>query len=105
MEMMKTTPSTVSENSQQQHSDLNTAPMQRFAGYPHWLFDDTEYPDPHGRGERAVRFIRGLRHPKSQFKGRGFQLDLWQERLIRRIYGDTLVTVLSAALVARGNVS
>ncbi|MEO9787170.1 MAG: terminase TerL endonuclease subunit, partial [Aurantimonas coralicida] len=37
-----------------------------------------------GGGERAVRFIRALRHPKT---GKPFQLDPWQERLVRRIYG------------------
>ncbi|MDY8111165.1 terminase TerL endonuclease subunit [Fulvimarina sp. 2208YS6-2-32] len=62
--------------------------------YPYWLFDNSPIDDPAifetpsgeiiGGGERAVRFIRALRHPKT---GKPFQLDRWQERLIRRIYG------------------
>ena len=34
--------------------------------YPHWVFDDTPIDDPDGRGERAARFFRALRHPKSR---------------------------------------
>ena len=62
--------------------------------YPAWLFDETPIEDPAifetpsgeliGGGERAVRFIRALRHPKTN---KPFQLDRWQERLVRRIYG------------------
>jgi len=73
-----------------------------------WIFDDSPIPDPHGKGERAVKFIRALRHPKSTLPGRQFQLDRWQERIIRRVYGDTLPdgsrkikTVF--ALIPRGN--
>lgn len=73
-----------------------------------WIFDDSLIPDPHGKGERAVRFIKALRHPKSTGKGRAFQLDRWQERIIRRVYGDTkpdgtrrIKTVF--ALIPRGN--
>lgn len=55
--------------------------------YPHWVFDTSPLPDPHGKGEAAVRFLRVLRHPKT---GKAFQLDAWQERIVRRIYGDTL---------------
>jgi phage terminase large subunit-like protein len=76
--------------------------------HPSWLFDDSPIPDPEGKGERAVRFIRALRHPKSSLPGNAFQLDLWQERLIRKIYGDThpdgtrkIKTVF--ALIPRGN--
>ena len=57
--------------------------------YPHWLFDESPIPDPHGKGERAVKFLRALRHPKSSLPRRAFQLDRWQERIIRKIYGDT----------------
>src|SRR5690606_23118216 len=49
--------------------------------------DGSEIPDPFGFGERAVRFLRALRHPKSHLPGRAFQLDPWQERIVRRIYG------------------
>jgi phage terminase large subunit-like protein len=38
-------------------------------------------------GEAAVRFLKALRHPKT---GKAFQLDYWQERIVRRIFGDTL---------------
>ena len=45
--------------------------------------------DPAGRGERAVRFIQKLRHHEGRFAGKPFLLRPWQERIIRRIYGDT----------------
>ncbi|MYZ46456.1 terminase large subunit [Propylenella binzhouense] len=54
---------------------------------PRWLFDGSEIPDPLGYGERAVEFLRRLKHPKSRAPGRAFQLDPWQERVVRRIYG------------------
>lgn len=54
---------------------------------PAWLFDGSPISDPDGRGERAVRFLRSLRHPKSQAPGKAFTLDPWQERIVRRIYG------------------
>ncbi|WP_287137898.1 terminase TerL endonuclease subunit [Mesorhizobium sp.] len=73
-----------------------------------WIFDDSPIPDPHEKGERAVRFIKALRHPKSGLPGRSFQLDRWLERIIRRVYGDTkpdgtrrIKTVF--ALIPRGN--
>ncbi|WP_242217274.1 terminase large subunit [Shinella zoogloeoides] len=46
-----------------------------------------EIPDPFGYGQRAVDFLRGLKHPKSRLPGNGFQLDPWQERIVRQIYG------------------
>ncbi|MDX3975795.1 terminase large subunit [Shinella sp.] len=52
-----------------------------------WIYDDSQIADPFGYGERAVRFLRGLRHPKSNAPGNAFQLDKWQERIVRRIYG------------------
>lgn len=67
---MKTTPSTASS-------------------FPAWVFDDSPIPDPHGKGERAVQFLKALKHPKSVLPGRSFQLDRWQERIVRKIYGDT----------------
>lgn len=54
------------------------------------LFDDSEIKIPQGKGERAVRFIRGLRHLESRHAEQRFQPDVWQECLIRRVYGDTL---------------
>jgi phage terminase large subunit-like protein len=55
-----------------------------------WIFNNTPLPDPQGKGERAVKFIKALRHPKSGLPKKQFQLDPWMERIIRRIYGDTL---------------
>lgn len=44
-------------------------------------------PDPFGYGQRAVDFLRGLKHPKSRLPEKVFQLDAWQEDIVRRIYG------------------
>lgn len=55
--------------------------------YPTWVFETAPLPDPHGKGEAAVRFLKALRHPKT---GKAFQLDHWQERIVRRVFGDTL---------------
>ncbi len=52
--------------------------------YPDWIYDGSPIEDPLGFGERAVKFLRLLKHPKS---GLPFQLDPWQERIVRRIYG------------------
>lgn len=52
--------------------------------FPEWIYDGSPIPDPLGFGERAVKFLRLLKHPKS---GLPFQLDPWQERIVRRIYG------------------
>ncbi|UOK70272.1 terminase large subunit [Ancylobacter polymorphus] len=89
-------------------ASLDVTAESAVASHPAWLFDDSPIPDPHGKGERAVRFIRALKHPKSSLPGRGFQLDRWAERLIRRVYGDTrpdgtrrIKTVF--ALIPRGN--
>ncbi|WP_062208043.1 terminase large subunit [Aureimonas sp. AU12] len=54
---------------------------------PSWIFDGSEIPDPFGYGERAVQFLRGLKHPKSRLPGRAFDLPHWQERIVRKIYG------------------
>lgn len=55
--------------------------------FPSWIYDGSDIPDPLGRGAKAVEFLRRLKHPKSTLPGRAFQLDPWQERIIRRIYG------------------
>lgn len=73
--------------------------------FPAWIYDGSEIPDPLGFGERAVRFLRMLRHPKS---GRAFQLDPWQERIVRRIYGPrhedgSRIVKTAVILVPRGN--
>jgi phage terminase large subunit-like protein len=54
---------------------------------PTWVFDDSPIDDPLGHGERAVKFLRLLKHPKSRAAGRKFQLPRWQERIVRKIYG------------------
>lgn len=55
--------------------------------YPAWIYDNSPIPDPFGFGERAVRFLRLLKHPNSTMPKRAFQLFPWQERIVRRIYG------------------
>lgn len=55
--------------------------------YPAWIYDGSAIPDPFGYGERAVKFLRLLRHPQSTEPRRAFQLFPWQERIVRRIYG------------------
>ena len=54
---------------------------------PAWIDDGSEIDDPLGHGQRAVDWLRRLRHPKVQLPGRPFQLDPWQDRVVRRIYG------------------
>jgi phage terminase large subunit-like protein len=75
---------------------------------PTWIFDGSPIPDPFGYGERAVRFLRALKHPKSTTAGRAFRLDPWQERIVRRIYGPrhkdgTRVVKTVPMLLPRGN--
>ncbi|WJS83540.1 terminase TerL endonuclease subunit [Paracoccus sp. TOH] len=75
---------------------------------PSWIDNDDEIPDPMGRGEAAVKWLRMLKHPKSKLPGRAFQLDPWQERIIRRIYGPrhpdgTRVVRRVVLLLPRGN--
>jgi phage terminase large subunit-like protein len=55
---------------------------------PVWLQSDEPLPDTHGFGQRAVDFLKWMRHPKS-LSGR-FHMDLWQERIVRKVYGTTL---------------
>jgi len=57
--------------------------------HPTWVFDNSPIDDPHGRGERAARFFRALRHPKSTAPKRAFELAPFWERIIRRIYGPS----------------
>jgi phage terminase large subunit-like protein len=75
---------------------------------PHWIFDGSPIPDPFGYGERAVKFLRSLKHPKSSAPKRAFQLDPWQERIVRRIYGPrhpdgTRIVRTVFLLLPRGN--
>lgn len=67
--------------------------------YPAWIDDGSDIPDPLGYGERAVTFLRRLRHPAAVNSNtapkaanvnshpRAFQLAPFQERIVRRIYG------------------
>lgn len=55
--------------------------------FPSWIFDGSDIADPFGYGDRAVQFLRMLRHPKSRLHGKAFDLPEWQERIVRRIYG------------------
>lgn len=73
--------------------------------YPGWIYDGSPIEDPLGHGERAVKFLRLLKHPKS---GLPFQLDPWQERIVRRIYGPrhedgSRVVRTVVLLLPRGN--
>lgn len=61
-----------------------------------------------GYGERAVKFLRRLRHPKSHLPGNAFQLDPWQEKIIRAIYSPrnsdgSRVVKSVVLLIPRGN--
>lgn len=76
--------------------------------YPDWLFDGSPIDDPRGHGERAVQFLRRLKHPKSTLPKRAFKLDEWQERLVRRIYGPrnadgSRIVKTVVLLLPRGN--
>lgn len=57
--------------------------------HPRWVSDESPIADPHGRGERAARFFRALRHPKSTAPKRAFELAPFWERIVRRIYGPS----------------
>ncbi len=61
--------------------------MMTGSTFPAWIYDGSPIPDPLGHGERAVTFLRRLRHPNSTASRRAFQLFDWQERIVRRIYG------------------
>ncbi|MGF7160339.1 phage terminase large subunit-like protein [Rhodoligotrophos appendicifer] len=76
--------------------------------YPAWIYDGSPIDDPLGHGERAVKFLRLLKHPKNPAKGHPFQLDVWQERIVRRIYGPrhedgTRIIKTVVLLLPRGN--
>ena len=73
-----------------------------------WIHDGSPIADPFGYDERAVRFLRGLKHPKSNLPGKAFQLDRWQERIVRRIYGPrhpdgSRIVRTVAMMLPRGN--
>ena len=67
-----------------------------------------DIPDPFGFGQRAVDFLRSLKHPKSRKPEGAFQLDPWQEEIVRRIYGPcdengTRIVRQVVMLLPRGN--
>lgn len=75
---------------------------------PAWINDGSDIPDPLGCGEAAVQWLRRLRHPKNPARGHPFQLDPWQERIIRRLYGPrnpdgTRIVRRVVLLLPRGN--
>ena len=55
---------------------------------PEWLFSDDPIPDPSGRGAAAVRFLNLLQLTEGAHAGKRDWLQPWQDRLVRRIYGD-----------------
>jgi phage terminase large subunit-like protein len=84
------------------------AALKKPATYPSWIFDGSPIADPFGYGERAVKFLRALSHPKNPLPGHPFQLDLWQERIVRAIYGPrhadgTRIVKTVVMLLPRGN--
>ncbi|TMV66779.1 terminase large subunit, partial [Thioclava sp. BHET1] len=75
---------------------------------PSWITDPSEIADPLGRGQRAVEWLRMLKHPKNPLPGHPFQLDDWQEATVRRIYGPrhddgSRIVRRVVLLVPRGN--
>lgn len=75
---------------------------------PAWIYDGSEIPDPFGYGERAVEFLRFLKHPKSRAPDRSLTLDPWQERIVRMTYGPChadgrRIARTVVLLVPRGN--
>ncbi len=67
-----------------------------------------DIPDPLGHGQRAVDFIRSLKHPLSTRPDHAFPLDPWAEKIIRQIYGPrhpdgSRIVKTAVLLVPRGN--
>jgi phage terminase large subunit-like protein len=54
---------------------------------PEWIYDGSAIPDPMGYGERAVDFLKRLKHPRSPLPDKAFELPSFWERIVRRIYG------------------
>lgn len=87
---------------------MMTARSTSSGTFPHWIYDNSPIDDPLGCADKAVEFLRKLKHPKSRLPKKAFQLDPWQERIVRRIYGprkadgSRLVNVC-VMLLPRGN--
>ena len=67
-----------------------------------------DIPDPFGYGQRAVDYLRSLKHPKSRLPNKAFSLDPWQEEIVRKIYGPcdeygNRIVRHAIILVPRGN--
>lgn len=82
---------------------MRTRPARPASGNPF-----PEIPDPFGYGQRAVDFLRSLKHPKSRLPDQRFQLDTWQEKIVRQIYGPChgdgrRIVSDVVILIARGN--
>ncbi|MFS0739421.1 terminase TerL endonuclease subunit [Brevundimonas sp. 3P9-tot-E] len=54
-----------------------------------WWTDDSPIPDPLDKGARAVKFIELLKLHEGRLAGQRFRLARWQQRIVRRVYGDT----------------
>jgi phage terminase large subunit-like protein len=54
---------------------------------PLWVDDGSEIEDTFGYAEENIQWLRRLKHPKNKAKGHPFQLSLWQERVLRKIFG------------------
>ncbi|MBX5048110.1 terminase large subunit [Rhizobium lentis] len=78
------------------------------SAFPAWVFDNSPIDDPLGHGDRAVRFLRALRHPASTAPKHAFQLYTPFERMTQRIYGPrnpdgTRVVKKVFLMLGRGN--
>ncbi|WP_296085411.1 terminase TerL endonuclease subunit [uncultured Agrobacterium sp.] len=78
------------------------------SAFPAWVFDNSPIDDPLGHGDRAVRFLRALRHPASTEPKHAFQLYTPFERMTQRIYGPrnpdgTRVVKKVFLMLGRGN--
>lgn len=83
-------------------------PSRLASTFPSWIYDGSEIEDTFGDGQRAVEFLRLLKHPKSRLPKKAFQLDEYQERIVRAIYGPrkpdgTRIVNTAVFLVPRGN--
>ena len=66
---------------------MESIPAKEVSAFPAWIYDNSPIADPFGYGERAVQFLKRLRHPNSTAPKKAFQLHPFQERIVRRIYG------------------
>ncbi|MBP2446385.1 terminase large subunit [Rhizobium leguminosarum] len=78
------------------------------SAFPAWVFDNSPIDDPLGYGDRAVRFLRALRHPASTAPKHAFQLYTPFERITKGIYGPrnpdgTRVVKKAFLMLGRGN--